>query len=140
MREHGALNRVLLIYEESLRRLRSKEDFRPELLNQSALIVRNFIESYRIAARTTRVLTKGALLEKDLVARALRVGEQMFLGGEIERSEAVSRPTLENAFAAFVEQGYLQRREGKLALADSFASDEAAETIEARVASYLSPQ
>ena len=61
----------------------------------------------------------------------------MFLGGEIERSEAVSRPTLENAFAAFIEQGYLKRREGKLALAESFASEEAAETIEARVAGYL---
>ncbi len=87
-----------------------------------AALVRNFVESYRIAARTTWALTKGALPEKDLVARALRAGEQMFLSGEIERSEAVNRPALENAFAAFLEQGYLRREDGKLALSESFAS------------------
>jgi glycerol-3-phosphate O-acyltransferase len=36
-----------------------------------------------------------------------------------------------------VEQGYLKREAGKLALAESFASEDAAETIEARVAGYL---
>jgi hypothetical protein len=30
MREHGVLNRILLIYEEGLRRLRAKEDMSPE--------------------------------------------------------------------------------------------------------------
>jgi glycerol-3-phosphate O-acyltransferase len=100
-------------------------------------VVRNFVESYRIAARAARILTRGAMLEKDLVARALRVGEQMFLGGEIERSEAVCQPSIENALHTFVEQGYLRRSEGKLALAESFAGDEAAGTIEARIAGYL---
>src|SRR5262249_41254314 len=46
-----------------------------------AAVIRNFVESYRIAARALRVLTRGPLAEKDLVARALRIGEQMFLGG-----------------------------------------------------------
>ena len=43
-------------------------------------------------ARSGRACVKGPLSQKDLVKRALRVGERMFLGGEIERSEAVSRP------------------------------------------------
>lgn len=103
-----------------------------------ASVVRNFIEGYRVAARAARTLARGgAVAEKDLAARALRIGEQMFLGGEIERSEAVSRPVFENAFAAFAEQGYLRRSEGKLALAESFASEETAHTIESRLASYL---
>jgi glycerol-3-phosphate O-acyltransferase len=102
-----------------------------------AAVVRNFLESYRIAARSARALVRGPATERELAQRALRVGEQMFLAGEIERSEAVTQPTLENAFAAFVEQGYLERKDGKLALAASFDSDEAAQTIEARVASYL---
>jgi glycerol-3-phosphate O-acyltransferase len=102
-----------------------------------AAVVQNFLESYRVAARAVRVLSRGPLAEKELAERALRIGEQMFLGGEIERSEAVSQPTLENAFAAFVEQGYLKRGDGKLLLAESFASEEAAGTVEARVASYL---
>jgi glycerol-3-phosphate O-acyltransferase len=102
-----------------------------------AAVVRNFLEAYRVAARSVRVLLRGPLTEKDLAAKALRIGEQMFLGGEIERAEAVSQPTLENAFAAFIEQGYVKRSDGKLGLAESFASEEAAATIEARVASYL---
>jgi len=100
-------------------------------------VLRNFLEAYRIAARSARVLLRGPLAEKELAEKALRVGEQMFLGGEIERAEAVSQPTLENAFAAFLEQGYLKRVDGKLGLAESFASEETAATIEARVASYL---
>jgi glycerol-3-phosphate O-acyltransferase len=102
-----------------------------------ASVVRNFVESYRVAARAVRVLAKAPLTEAELVQKALRIGEQMFLGAEIERAEAVSQPVLENAFAAFVEQGYLTRTGGKLALAPSFSSDEAAQGIEAKIASYL---
>ncbi len=48
MREHGALNRILLIYEECRRRLNSKNinDFNPDILKKSATLVRDFIESY----------------------------------------------------------------------------------------------
>jgi glycerol-3-phosphate O-acyltransferase len=102
-----------------------------------AAVLRSFLEAYRVAARVLGALVRGPLAEKDLAQRALRAGEQMFLSGEIERSEAVCQPTLENAFAAFVDQGYLTRADGKLALAESFASEDAAATIEARVASYL---
>lgn len=102
-----------------------------------ASMVRNFIESYRIAARTLRVLAEGPVTEKDMGLRALRVGEQMFLGGEIERSEAVNRHVLDNAFAAFVDQGYLQRSSGKLDLCEPFRSEGANHAIEARMRSYL---
>jgi glycerol-3-phosphate O-acyltransferase len=102
-----------------------------------ASVVRNFVESYRIAARALRVLVRGPLSQKDLVARALRIGERMFLAGEIERSEAVSRPVLENAFAAFLEEGYLERTDGKLSLTESFLSEESAAAIEGRIAAHL---
>ncbi len=46
MREHGILKRVLLIYRESLRRLDANQDLKPELLAQSAGIIRSFIEDY----------------------------------------------------------------------------------------------
>ena len=46
MREHGLLNRVLLIYEESVRRLSSKGDLDPKVLADSAGIIKNFIENY----------------------------------------------------------------------------------------------
>jgi hemerythrin-like domain-containing protein len=46
MREHGVLNRVLLIYEEGLRRLRLKEEITPEVFSRTATLVRKFVEDY----------------------------------------------------------------------------------------------
>src|SRR5947209_2645394 len=46
MREHGVLNRILLIYEEGLRRLRDKEDVPPEFFSKPADLVRKFVEDY----------------------------------------------------------------------------------------------
>ncbi len=102
-----------------------------------AEVVRNFVEGYRIAARGLALLLKGPLAPKDLVKRTLAVGDRMFLAGEVERREAVSRPLFENAHGAFVDQGYLTRDEGKLRLADSYDSQAAVRTIEAKVAGFL---
>jgi hemerythrin-like domain-containing protein len=46
MREHGVLNRVLLVYEEGLRRLHAKEEVPPELFLHTAALVRQFVEDY----------------------------------------------------------------------------------------------
>jgi len=46
MREHGVLNRILLIYEEGLRRLRSKEEISPDAFHKPAELVRKFVEDY----------------------------------------------------------------------------------------------
>jgi hemerythrin-like domain-containing protein len=47
MREHGLLNRILLIYEESGRRLSApKPDMNIGLLKESAGIIKSFIEEY----------------------------------------------------------------------------------------------
>jgi hemerythrin-like domain-containing protein len=46
MREHGVLNRVLLIYDEIIARLRLLKDFPPEVLSGAAGIIRRFIEDY----------------------------------------------------------------------------------------------
>ncbi|MEW6666348.1 MAG: hemerythrin domain-containing protein [Thermodesulfobacteriota bacterium] len=46
MREHGILRRVLLIYEEVLRRLEGGRDTPPRVLADSAGIIRRFVENY----------------------------------------------------------------------------------------------
>jgi hemerythrin-like domain-containing protein len=46
MREHGVLNRVLLIYDETIRRLDAKEDVPPKAVRDAAAIIRTFIEDY----------------------------------------------------------------------------------------------
>lgn len=46
MREHGVLNRILLIYDNCRTRLANDTEFPMEALNHSATIIRNFIEDY----------------------------------------------------------------------------------------------
>ena len=46
MREHGVLNRILLVYEEGLRRLQAREDVPPDAFHKPALLVRKFVEDY----------------------------------------------------------------------------------------------
>src|SRR5206468_8709853 len=46
MREHGVLNRILLVYEEGLRRLRTKEEVTPDVFHKPATLVRKFVEDY----------------------------------------------------------------------------------------------
>src|ERR1035441_804593 len=44
MREHGILKRVLLIYDEVIRRIDTRQDFPPQTVTDSANIIRRFIE------------------------------------------------------------------------------------------------
>ncbi len=46
MREHGVLNRILLIYEDGLRRLHAIEDVPPDVFHKPATLVRKFVEDY----------------------------------------------------------------------------------------------
>jgi hemerythrin-like domain-containing protein len=46
MREHGVLNRILLIYEAAMRKFTDNESFDPSVITQAAQIVRDFVEDY----------------------------------------------------------------------------------------------
>ncbi len=102
-----------------------------------AQVVRNFIEGYRVAARGLGLLLRGSLAPKDppkTSARARR--SDVPLRGD--RTKRSGEPALfENAHSAFVDQGYLVREDGKLALAESYDSQAAVRTIEARIAGFL---
>jgi hypothetical protein len=46
MREHGVLDRVMLVYEEGLHKFAANEDFDTFVLLDSAQVVKDFIEDY----------------------------------------------------------------------------------------------
>ena len=46
MREHGVLKRVMLVYEEILRRIDTSQEVPPEPLHDAAQIIRAFVEDY----------------------------------------------------------------------------------------------
>jgi glycerol-3-phosphate O-acyltransferase len=96
----------------------------------------SYLDAYRITARTLRVLVHGALAQKDFVTRTLAVGRQMFLGGEINRREAVSRPTIENALLAFADAGFIKKSLEKVELTERYAGENNVRKVEAEIASY----
>lgn len=46
MREHGVLNRILLVYDEIDHRIDAKKEFNPALLAESADMISRFVEQY----------------------------------------------------------------------------------------------
>src|SRR2546430_12414055 len=46
MREHGVLNRVLLVYDHFVVQIEQKRDLKPEWVSSAAGIIRNFVEDY----------------------------------------------------------------------------------------------
>ena len=78
MREHGLLNRVLLVYEECARRLEAGED--PKVLPDAAKIIRDFIEGYH-----------EQLEEQQLFPRFRKAGRLTDLVGTLETQHAAGR-------------------------------------------------
>lgn len=102
-----------------------------------AAVLRNFLEGYWIAARSLTELIKAPLGEKELLKRAIALGNRAFLAGELERSEAVSKSILQNAFLAFVDHGFLSQRDGKLDLTETFASDAGTREIAEQLRGFI---
>jgi hemerythrin-like domain-containing protein len=46
MREHGILRRVMLVYDEAIRRMRAGEKFDPQPVSRAAKLVQEFVEDY----------------------------------------------------------------------------------------------
>jgi glycerol-3-phosphate O-acyltransferase len=102
-----------------------------------ALLLRNFVESYRVAARGLAGLSAQPLEERELIKQTLATGKRMYLSGEVERREAISKPTLENAFASFHDLGYLQRQGDHYRLAPDYEDEASVREIENTIAKYL---
>jgi glycerol-3-phosphate O-acyltransferase len=91
------------------------------------------IEAFRVAARALRILRAEPLDDKALLKRTLRMGREMFLGGEIDRREALSGPCLSSAFEAFVQRGVLKRGKDRYEITPD-TSDEALRALESYLA------
>ncbi len=107
MREHGVLNRILLVYGEALRRLDAREELPPEPLADSARIIRTFIEGYHEKLEEDFLFPRFRKANKltDLVAVLLR---------QHEAGRRLTEATLRLATASALENP-----DGRAQLADS---------------------
>ena len=58
MREHGVLDRVLLVYEAAMRKFDVSEDFDPAVITQSAQVIQEFIENYHEKSEEQQVFPR----------------------------------------------------------------------------------
>jgi hemerythrin-like domain-containing protein len=58
MREHGVLDRILLIFEEGLRRFRAQQDVSSDVFHRSATLVRQFVENYHEKLEETYIFPR----------------------------------------------------------------------------------
>jgi hemerythrin-like domain-containing protein len=58
MREHGVLDRALLIYEAAMQKFDANEDFDPAVISQSAQVIQEFIEDYHEKSEEQQVFPR----------------------------------------------------------------------------------
>jgi hemerythrin-like domain-containing protein len=103
MREHGVLNRILLIYDEAIRRIRAGGKFDPAILGRSAALIQKFIEDYH-----------EKLEEDHLFPRFEKAGKLVDLVKTLRAQHAAGR-TLTGRILAGAKSGDLQSIRGDLA-------------------------
>lgn len=97
-------------------------------LARYAAMLQTFFESYLLALRGAEIVLDGPIPKKDWYKRTLALGQQMYLAGEIERRESLSKLKLETALKALqdyrliqVNHDTLERGEGVESVADLHA-------------------
>jgi hypothetical protein len=77
-----------------------------------------FVDGYLVAVRTALSLERPTVA-KEYLRRCLRTGDQMFLTGEIDRREALSKPLMETALMSLIELGAVGRVGDDLRVVDT---------------------
>jgi hemerythrin-like domain-containing protein len=112
MREHGVLKRVLLVYDEAIRRLDSGQDLPPEPLADAAKVIRSFIEDYHEKLEEDFLFPRFRKARKlvdlvDVLAAQHQAGRRLTettarLANASSLKDAGTRKELRDSMAAFV--------------------------------------
>ncbi|MEM8607595.1 MAG: 1-acyl-sn-glycerol-3-phosphate acyltransferase [Myxococcota bacterium] len=81
-------------------KVQATEGIRRQRLERFATMLQTFFESYLLALRGAEFVLEGPVPKKDWYKRTLALGQQMYLAGEIERRESLSKLKLETAVKA----------------------------------------
>jgi hemerythrin-like domain-containing protein len=105
MREHGVLNRVLLIYDETIRRIHANEKFDPAVVTKSAGIIKSFIEDYHEKLEEDHIFPRfeqsGKLVELTVNLRAQHAMGRRVTERVIAIANSGDTETLRKLLAAF---------------------------------------
>ena len=103
-----------------------------------ANMVRTYFETYRLAVRGVSLLQPGPMTAKDWTKRTLSLGQRMYLSGEIELRESLSKHRLETAILALKEQQLVRMEAGDTLSATAEAAPADLADLEAELAAAIS--
>src|SRR5476649_2113209 len=105
MREHGVLNRVLLIYDETIRRIQANEKFDPAVITKSAGLIKSFIEDYHEKLEEDHIFPRfeqaGKLIELTVNLRAQHAMGRRVTERIMAAVKSGDTQTLSTSMAAF---------------------------------------
>jgi hemerythrin-like domain-containing protein len=105
MREHGVLNRILLIYDEALRRMQANEKFDATVVVKSAGLIKSFIEDYHEKLEEDHIFPRfeqsGKLVELTVNLRAQHAMGRRVTDRIVATAKSGDMQTLRASLAAF---------------------------------------
>jgi glycerol-3-phosphate O-acyltransferase len=75
-----------------------------------ANLLYNYLESYWVVFRSIKYLQKKPRNEKEFLKRISSIGHKLHKVGEVERTEALSEPSFQNALKLFGEKGIVLKK------------------------------
>ncbi|MHB8872328.1 MAG: 1-acyl-sn-glycerol-3-phosphate acyltransferase [Myxococcaceae bacterium] len=96
-------------------------------------LIRDYLESYLLAALTMAEVGEKKLDKKEFVKAALETGRSEFLSGGLGAAESLSRTTVETALQWLLDQKYLVEQDKKLAYGPAGQDKAAREALVARI-------
>jgi glycerol-3-phosphate O-acyltransferase len=103
----------------------------------------HFVEAYWLAARSLTFLLEEPLTEKDLLVKAMRFGDRLYVQGELMFAESISREILRNAVQLFTQRAVIgipsveDRKGVLLTVLPPYHSSDALSRIAAEIERYL---
>lgn len=96
-------------------------------------LLETYFESLALTIKAAEILRTGALSKKDWAKKALSLGQRLYLSGELERRESLSKLRLDNAFRALREFGLVRVEGGEQLVLTEAASPEALSELESKL-------
>jgi glycerol-3-phosphate O-acyltransferase len=117
--------------------IQATEGIKRQRLIRYTTMLQTFFESYLLALRGAETVLDGPIQKKDWYKRTLALGQQMYLAGEIERRESLSKLKLETALKALQDYQLVQLNGDTLERGDGVEGAEDLHALEPKLTGFL---
>lgn len=117
--------------------LHAPEGVKRQRLIRYTTVLQTFFESYLLALRGAEIVLDGPIQKKDWYKRTLALGQQMYLAGEIERRESLSKLKLETALKALQDYQLVQLNGDTLERGEGVEGAEDLHALEPKLTGFL---